>query len=55
MCHIFIKFADFLGLGCKEVVVFQQFSDLDQEIAVHKINLIVCLFGFLPQILCISL
>ena len=30
--HVFIKFPDLLRLGSKEIIMLQQFPDLDQEI-----------------------
>ena len=55
MGHIFVKFPDLLGLGCQEIIMLQKFRDLDQKIAVHQIDLIMVLFRFLAQILCIFL
>ena len=49
-CHIFIKFPDLLGLGSKEIVMFQKFLDLDQEITVYQIDLVAFFFCFCPQI-----
>ena len=50
MCHVFIKFSDLLGLCCQEIVMLQQFSDLQKEITVHQINFIVAGFGIFAEV-----
>ena len=51
MSHIFIKFSDLLRLCGKEIVMFQQFLDLDQKIAMDQINFIMILLRIFSQVL----
>ena len=49
--HIFIKFSYLLRLCGKEIIMFQQFSDKNQEITVNHINFIMRLFCIFSQIM----
>lgn len=51
--HVFIKIPDFLRLCSKEIIVFKQFPELDQEIGMDEIYFIVILLCFFLQIHCI--
>ena len=48
--HIFIEFPDFLGLGSKEIIMFQKFLDLDQKIAVYQIDFVMFFLCLCPKI-----
>ena len=41
LCHIFVKFLYPLRLRGKEVIMFEQFNDLDQEITMGKVDRVI--------------